>query len=539
MGTVAEQLVKRLREKGVRYAFGVPSGSWLYYMEAMRKEGLDFVLVSNEASGGFMADVCSRLTGIPAVCYGTVGPGATNLSTGVAGALLDRSPMIALTSEPPEKMIGRTVQMAIDQQAMYRPLTKLSTRLAVERVDQIVDQAMRVAAAEVPGPVHIGLPEDIGALEAISSSPPGHPIQPAVPADADETSLAAMEKAFQAARRPVLAVGISAVRSKSSAAIARIAEKHRVPVILTPMAKGIISENHPWYAGVLFHALSDRVAETHRQADLVVSVGYDPVEFNFEDWMPKVPLLHLDTIEADIDRSQYRQVYDVVGNIPRSLERLEALSAIDSAWDGEALVERKRKMFETLAPPPGSFGPRAALSILREILPQDGIMACDVGAHTHLIGQAWRTPAPGLQLMTNGCSSMGFGVPAAIAAKLCMPDRKVACVMGDGSFLMTAGEMAVARRRKLPIVFVVFTDQNLELIRLKQKRKGFPTNATILHDEDCPTADYVFGVPVLRADDAGQYRKALEQAFAAEGPVIVEARIDSSEYDSLIMRKHK
>ena len=255
--------------------------------------------------------------------------------------------------------------------------------------------------------------------------------------------------------------------------------------------------------------------------------------------MPKVPLIHLDTTEADIDRSQYRQVYDVVGDIPHSLERLEALPAIDSGWDGAALIERKRKMFELLAPPPGSFGPRAALAILREILPQDGIMACDVGAHTHLIGQAWRTPAPGLQLMTNGCSSMGFGVPAAIAAKLCMPDRKVACVTGDGSFLMTAGEMAVARRRKLPIVFVVFTDQNLELIKLKQKRKGFPTNATILHDEDCPTADYVFGVPVVRADSAAQYREALEKAFAADGPVIVEARIDSSEYDSLIMRKHK
>ena len=261
MGTVAEQLVRRLREKGVRYAFGVPSGSWLYYMEAMRKEGLDFVLVSNEASGGFMADVCSRLTGIPAVCYGTVGPGATNLSTGVVGALLDRSPMIALTSEPPEKMIGRTVQMAIDQQAMYRPLTKLSTRLAIERVDQIVDQAMRVAAAEIPGPVHIGLPEDIGALEAVSSSPPGHPIPPPAPAAADEAALAAMEEIFRSARRPLLAVGISAARSKSGAAIARIAEKHRVPVILTPMAKGIIEEDHPWYAGVLFHALSDKVAE--------------------------------------------------------------------------------------------------------------------------------------------------------------------------------------------------------------------------------------------------------------------------------------
>jgi acetolactate synthase-1/2/3 large subunit len=540
MATIAEQLVKRFREKGIRFVFGVPSGSWLYYMEAIRKEGLDFVLVSNEASAGFMADVCSRLTGVPAVCYGTVGPGATNLTTGVVGAYLDRSPMIALSSEPPEKMIGRTVQMAIDQQALFRPLTKWTTRLTAERVDQILDQALRIATAEVPGPVHIGLPEDLGSREAISFNPARTgPIAPTPPAAAGETLLSSMETVFRKSRRPVLAVGLSAVRSKTGALIARIAEKHGVPVVLTPMAKGMLSEDHPWYAGVLFHALSDQVAETHSQADLIVAVGYDPVEFNFEDWMPEVPLLHLDTTEADIDRSVYREVHDIVGNIPASLERLAALEPLGSDWDGEALMERKRKMFEDLSPPPGSFGPRAALAVLRELLPADGIMTCDVGAHTHLIGQAWRTPAPGLQLMTNGCSSMGFGVPAAIAAKLACPDRKVACVTGDGSFLMMAGELAVARRRKLPIVFVVLADQNLELIRLKQSRKGFPGYSTILHEDECPTAEYVFGVPVIRADDANEYRAALEKAFATEGPIIVEAHIDSSEYDKLIMRKHK
>ena len=539
MTTVAEQLVRRFKEKGIRFVFGVPSGSWLYYMEAMRKEGLDFVLVSNEASGGFMADVCSRLTGQPAACYGTVGPGATNLSTGVVNALLDRSSMIVLSSEPPEKMIGRTVQMAIDHQALFRPITKWTTRLTRERADQIIDQALRIATAEVPGPVHIGLPEDIGSLQAISTSPAGQILSTPLPPPADEVLLASMEKIFQRSRRPVLAVGLSAVRSKAGRLIAQIAEKHGIPVILTPMAKGIISEDHPWYTGVLFHALSNKVAETHREADLVVSVGYDPVEFNFEDWMPSVPLIHLDSLEADIDRSVYREVHDIVGNITASLERLAALPPLKSEWDIEAIADRRRKMFERFIPEPGSFGPLAAMSILREILPQDGIMACDVGAHTHLIGQMWRTPAPGLQLMTNGCSSMGFAVPAAIAAKLCRPDKKVACVVGDGSFLMMAGEMAVARRRKLPVVFVVLADQNLELIRLKQHHKGFTEFSTVLYEENAPSANNVFGVPVIRADDAAQYKTALEKAFAADGPVIVEAHIDPSEYENLILKKHK
>lgn len=541
MATIAEQIVRRFKEQGIKYVFGVPSGSWLYYMEAMRKEGVDFVLVSNEASGGFMADVCHRLTGVPAACYGTVGPGATNLSTGVVGALLDRSPILALTSEPPEKMNGRTVQMAIDQQALYRPITKWTGRMTEDRVDQIFSQAMRIALSEVPGPVHIGLPEDLGSKTASPHADTAVfvPARGTKPVAAEESCLAGMEKVFAQAHKPILALGLGAVRAGTGALVAALAEKHNIPVVLTPMAKGLLSENHPWYAGVLFHALSDKVAETHSQADLVVSVGYDPVEFNFEDWMPRVPLLHLDTVEADIDRVQYGEVHDILGSLPESLQRLLALPPLASDWDKAALKARREAMFALMEPAPGSFGPCAALSILREILPKDGIMACDVGAHTHLIGQMWKTPAPNLQLMTNGCSSMGFGVPAAIAAKLCMPERKVACVTGDGSFLMTAGEMALARRRKLPVVFVVLADQNLELIRLKQQRKGFEAYSTYLHQDECPTANFVFGVPVLRADDAETYRAALVKAFETDGPVIVEAHIDSSEYDRLIMKKHK
>jgi acetolactate synthase-1/2/3 large subunit len=540
MGTVSEQLIAKFKERGMRFVFGVPSGSWLYYMEAMRKQGLDFVLVANEASASFMADVCARLTGVPTACYGTVGPGAANLSTGVLGAYLDRSPMIALSSEPPENMLGRTVQMAFDQQAFFRPLTKWTTRLSAERLDQIVDQAYRIALSETPGPVHIGLTEDIGGREAVSSGSSTQVLGSlSKPAPASAELLKLIEKSFNASRKPVIAVGLSAVRAKAGPLIAAIAEKHNIPVVLTPMAKGILSEDHPWYAGVLFHALSDRVAETHKQADLVIGVGYDPVEFTYEDWMPKAPLLSLDTVEADIDRSAYPGVCDIVGDISASLGYLASLPAKSTDWDQKALDERKRKMFADLAPPEGSFGPRAALAILREILPQDGIMTCDVGAHTHLIGQAWKTPAPGLQIMTNGNSSMGFGVPSAIAAKLCRPDKKVACVNGDGGFLMMAGEMALARRRKLQIVFVILADQNLELIRLKQARKNFESYSTVLYEDECPTPNYIFGVPVIRADNAEEYRKALQKGFETDGPVIVEAHIDPSEYSQLIMRKHK
>ena len=179
------------------------------------------------------------------------------------------------------------------------------------------------------------------------------------------------------------------------------------------------------------------------------------------------------------------------------------------------------------------------MCILREILPRDGILTCDVGAHTHLIGQIWKTHQWGNLIMTNGGSSMGFGIPAAIATKLCEPNRKVVCVTGDGGFLMMVGEMATASRLKLAVVFVVLTDQNLQLIKIKQERKDNPQYNTQLYSDAYQPADCYFGVPVLVARNAKEYRLALIKAFEMNAPVIVEAFVDPTEYDNLILKPHK
>jgi acetolactate synthase-1/2/3 large subunit len=320
--------------------------------------------------------------------------------------------------------------------------------------------------------------------------------------------------------------------------LAEVVRRHMVPVVLTPMAKGMLPENHPCYAGVLFHALSDHVALTYRDADCVIGIGYDPVEFNYEEWMPDVPLVHLDTSPADIDKG-YHLACDVVGDLRQSLGYLAKMAQVETAWDLDAVAKNREMMFESLKPRPGSFGPRAALAVLREMMPQDGIMTCDVGAHTHLIGQQWLTPAPGLQIMTNGWSSMGFGVPAAIAAKLCLPERTVACVSGDGGFLMMAGEMITARRLGLNVVFVVLADNELSLIHVKQERKGYEPYGTRLFNGDLFASDHLFGVPVLTVTDAGGMREALRKAFSGDGPCIVEAVIDGTEYGELVARRNK
>jgi len=540
MATVAQVMAKTLKELGVKYIFGVPSGNWVDYMAAIKEvDGLEFILISNEGSGGFMADVCWRLTGSVAACFGTFGPGACNQTTGVCGGYLDRSPLLAFSDEMNDNMLPRISQMNIDHQTLFKPITKWSTRLSAGKVKETLYKAMQIATSEVPGPVHIGLPAGIGVNNSTDETM--SPLDSDKIPFADAAALDKMATAFADAKKPVIALGIGSIRAGARDMIIKMIEKFKVPVVLTPMAKGMVPENHPCYAGVLAHALGNQVGKTHQQADLVVGIGYDPVELNYEDWMPKVPLVNIDTTSADLDTKNHTLGCDVVGNLKHSLKILLALDCKKKEWDMKELSSRKEKMFAQLKAPKGEFGALNVLDGLRAILPEDGIMTCDVGAHLHPIGQHWKTASPECQLMTNGCSSMGFAIPAAIAAKLSCPERPVCCVVGDGGFYMMAGEMATAMRLGTRIVFVVLTDAHLSLISIKQEKKGHDRYGTQLHAE---TGGYksmttLFGVPVFTARNAEKYDQALKNAFAADGPVIVEAFVDTEDYEKLVLKGNK
>lgn len=539
MTTVATALIELLAEAGVQYVFGVPSGPWVPYMEAMRTGPVEFVLVSNEASAGFMADVCGRLTGCPGACYGTFGPGATNLSTGVGGALLDRSPLLAFTTEAPAAMQHRTLQMAIDHQALFRPLTKWTTRVAPSHLHQTMRRAVQVATAEVPGPVHVGLPADIGnqAVPAEASTAAMQAGLPAAPPPVDQ--LDALDALLRQAKRPLLVAGLSCTRLTDASAWQQMVARHHLPVVLSPMmAKGILSESHPAYVGVLFHALSDVVAETIREADLVLAVGYDPVEFNVEDWLPDVPFAHVDTVPADVDAS-VRLSAEVVGDIGMALQFLAKQPPYEHTWDMEAIGMRRHRLFETLTAPAPSLSPACVIGAIQDVLPNDGYLTCDVGAHTHLIGQQWRTPGPKQLLMSNGWSSMGFGIPAAIAAKLCRPQHPVVCVTGDGGFLMMAGEMATAARLGLPVVVVVLVDRHIQLITVKQERQGAQRYGTQLYPPGYTSPAHYFGVPVVSAYGVDEVREAVAQGLRGSAPLVIETLVDPAAYDDVILRPHK
>lgn len=542
MPTVAQQYARTLKEIGVRFVFGVPSGNMIDYIEALRlEEGIDFVLVGNETTAAFMAGVCGRLTGIPGVCFGTFGPGATNLTTGVGGAFLDRFPMLAFTDEMPDQLLSRTVQMNIDHQQLFAPISKWTTRFKSDNVNETILKAAGIAMSEVPGPVHIGVPAGIGLIRA---EEPENQInylrlQKQVAEDLEDLLSDAISK-FKNASKPILAVGLSAVKSQVRNSIIGLAEKFELPVVLTPMAKGMFPEQNRLYAGVLFHALSNEVAKTYKEADLVIGIGYDPIELNYEDWMPQVPLLHISDQPADIDKDEYPDVIDLIGDIESILETFTILPDDKKRWNTELVLARKNEMFQKFVPVKNSFGPLSVVNDLRKVLPKNGILTVDVGAHLHLIGQMWETPSPEKLLITNGWSSMGFAIPAALAAKLSNPGLPVVAIMGDGGFLMTVGELDTARRLKLKIVFIVIYDNSLSLIRIKQGKKNFNTSyGTDLNQLPKEPTNHYFGVPVIRATNSSSYKSALKKAFANEGPVVIEAHVDGSEYDNLVLKPMK
>ena len=529
--TVAEYLADQLAGIGVKYLFGIPGGPSIPYLEAFRAAGIEFFLTSNEASAGIMADVTARLTGIPGVCHATFGPGATNIATGIGGALLDRSPVIVLTSEIEDKMIRRTTQMNINHQKLFEPLTKATFRLSPDNARFVISKAIRLCREEYPGPVHIGLPSDIANIETLevpaSGLTPSEKIR--------ENDAGKIASVLETSRSPLIAVGLTAARIGIGNELLTFLEKIKIPVVLTPMAKGIISEDHPCYAGVLFHVLSDYLEDIFERTDLVIGLGYDPVEYNYESWIPDVPLVHFDVNEVDMPESGHIVRY--TGPPDEWFDILTRYFEGSLVFNSSAVKSLQDEMISVFNGFTGHFGPVTALKVLMEELPEDSVVTADVGSHLHLAGQFWRTGGRRNLVMSNGWSGMGFGIPAAMAARLADPDPTVVCITGDGGFLMMAGEILTARRNNLRLIIVVLADGELNLIRLKQSWQNLPAYGTVLCSGDLFGSDTFLGVRVITAETEDAMRKAIITALMMNEPVIINARIDPEDYKWLVVRK--
>jgi acetolactate synthase-1/2/3 large subunit len=523
----ADLIVKTLKAAGVERGFGIPSGNVLPLIEAMRQGGLRFVLTAHEGSAAFAADVTGRLTGVPGLAIATLGPGATNLTTGVGCAWLDRSPMLAITCNLHTPQLGRRIQMWIDHATLFRPLTKASLVFRKGRVAAVLAEALELAVSEPAGPVHVDLPEDVALAPAVEEVPPilkGRRRPPA-----PEAAIQKAAELLGKARRPVAVLGASAMRMARPGFLREFVERHRLPFASTTMAKGLIDEDHPLSLGCIERARRQVQRELLRSADLVVGLGYDVVEVEYEAWIGKVPLLSVDVDPVDSDAS-VTIAHEVVGDLDASLERLLRLPALASEWPADAARRHRERFQAALRPAVSVFAPHQAIDVVRALLPREGILAFDVGAHTHQIAGQWTAHEPRTFLITNGWSSMGFGLPAAIAAKLARPDRPVVALIGDGCFQMTCGEVAVARRLGLALPVVVLDDRWLALIQVKQERRRFALYGTDLGAEDRDAPAHYFGAPAVTARTPAELEKALKEALQADGPTVIEAVVDGGHY---------
>lgn len=526
--TNADLIVRLLKDAGITHGFGIPSGNVLPLMEAMRTGGVEFVLTAHEGSAGFAADVMGRMTGRPGLCIATLGPGATNLATGVGNAWLDRSPMIAITCNLNTDQLGRRLQMYIDHHALFAPITKATLPLRAGSVAETVKEAIGIAMSEPQGPVHLDLPEDVALALATEDVPElAEPVPLPHAADADIEAAAAL---LAGAKRPIAVIGSNAMRMAGVDTLRGFVERHSIPFATTTMAKGLIDEDHPLSVGCIERSRRQMQRAFLRRADLIVGLGYDTIEVEYEAWIGDVPLLQVDIDPVDTDGT-VKIRHEVAGDLDSSLERLAGLDPIANDWTADELRAHREAFQAALRPAVAGFTPHHVIDAVRRVLPAEGVLAFDVGAHTHQIASQWTAHAPRSFLITNGWSSMGFGLPAAIAAKVARPDLPVVCLLGDGCFQMTCGELATARRLGITLPVVVLDDRWLSLIQVKQTRRQYGIYGTELlpgpYEE--PPAHY-FGVPAHGVRTVDDLEARLAEALAADGPTVIEAVVDSAHY---------
>ncbi|MPZ61704.1 MAG: hypothetical protein GEU93_10490 [Propionibacteriales bacterium] len=531
--STADVMVDALAGAHVSHIFAYPGDPIIELMERARARDMQVVLARREATAAFMAEGFAAATGTVGVCLSTLGPGSTALVNGVAASNLDRVPMVAISGQIETAREQYFTHQVVDHKLLYSPITKWAGRVEASSVGTTMRKALSLATAERPGAVHLTIPADVSRLPATDVDVATPPLGPAVTTvsvsrtDAENDPVALLEKA----KHPVVLAGIGAVRAGATEALVRFAEAASVPVVVSPMSKGVLPEDHPLFAGVIDMACNQVVWELLAESDLIVAAGFDAVEL-IKPWKVSTPVLHIDAV-PNTDQI-YPSGCECVGDIGAILSWLTEEWRGQPRWS-ESDIRRHRDRLRTAyyaGRVDDRLNPTDVIDVARSSFPADTIATTDVGSHKLLVGQGWQTLHPRGVLMTNGLSSMGFGVPAAIAAKLAHPRRPVVALVGDGGFAMTVAEVRLAAAMGLAVVFVVFVDNSLNRIELKQMTQGYPSTATRLEDLDLVALAEAMDCDGVRAESPAELQKALSQVSTLSRPLIVEARIDPAQYES-------
>lgn len=527
----AELLVKCLENEGVEYIFGVPGEENMQILECLKTSSIKFITTRHEQGAAFMADVYGRLTGRAGVCLSTLGPGATNLMTGVADANLDGAPLVAITGQVGTDRMHIESHQYLDLVAMFAPVTKWNAQIVRPSITpEIVRKAFKLAQAEKPGAVHIDLPENIASMEV-----EGYPLKQ----DKREKVYSAYQSmneaaiAISKANNPLILVGNGAIRGNASAALTEFATQLNIPVVNTFMGKGMIPYTHPlalWTTGL---QLRDYISCGFDKADLIIAVGYDLIEYSPKKWNPqgKIPIIHIGETPAEVD-SSYIPIAEIIGDISDSLNEILRRSDRSGKPDPYALKLRTdiRNNYEFYAKDDGfPIKPQKIIYDLRQVMGPEDIVISDVGAHKMWMARHYHCETPNTCLISNGFAAMGFAIPGAVAAKLVYPNRKVVAVTGDGGFMMNNQELETALRVGTSFVTLIFNDGGYGLIEWKQNDQFGESCFIKFGNPDFVKFAESMGLKGYRVEATTDLVPILKEALNQDVPVVIDCPVDYRE----------
>ena len=527
--TAAELLVRCLENEGVEYVFGIPGEENIDIMDALLESTIRFVTTRHEQGAAFMADVYGRLTGRAGVCLATLGPGATNLITGVADANLDRAPVVAIAGQGATTRLHKESHQILDLVNLFAPITKYATQvLDPAIVPEIVRKAFKVAQTEKPGATFIDFPENMAEAPALKGP---IEVRRAYTSVAPDAKIEQAARLISDARFPVILAGNGVIRQGAADALVTFAEVLRIPVANTFMAKGVLPFSHELSLSTIGLKARDLPWFAFERADVVICVGYDMVEYHPDMWNPgkDKTIIHVDALPAEVDE-HYLMAVGVLGELTHSLRALalratpQRTAPFQPVRDA-IIADRAAYAHDTGFP----VKPQKIVWDLREALDPEDIAISDVGAHKMWMSRMYRAERPNTCLISNGFASMGIAVPGAVAAKLAYPERKVVAVTGDAGFMMNSQEIETALRMHTPFVVLIWNDSEYGLITWHQLRHFGRSSHVEFKNPDFVKYAESFGARGYRVHSAQDLLPTLREALAQDTVCIIDCPVDYSE----------
>lgn len=525
----AKLFVHCLENEGIEYIFGIPGEENLDLMDALLDSSIKFITVRHEQGAAFMADVYGRLTGKAGVCLATLGPGATNLITGVADANMDHAPLVAIAGQAGTYRLHKESHQVLDLEQMFSAVTKYSSRLLTPNtIPEVVRKAFKLAQTEKTGATFIEFPENIAKME-LDETP--LPVKQTMVPEPSADRIAVAAEIISKARAPLILAGNGVVRARAWQQLADFAGRLNIPVANTFMAKGVLPFRHPMALGSAGLQSKDYVNCGFDNADVIICIGYDLVEYHPYLWHPTRDrtIVHIDSSFAEVD-AYYPVAVGVVGDIKQSLIRVGQLATPHQGHAlrtlREALITDMNACSNDLSFP---VKPQKIIWDLRTAMELEDIVICDVGAHKMWMARMFRCEYPNTCIISNGFAAMGIAVPGAIAAKLAFPERKVVAVTGDAGFLMNSQEIETAVRLGLSLVILIWNDSGYGLIKWKQLNQFGRSSHVDFTNPDFIKYAEAFGAKGYRINQVSELLPTLREALQNKGVTIIDCPVDYSE----------